>query len=394
MNKTPHALRPHIIILGKVNVGKSTLINALTNQTIALVSKEPGTTTDPVQKGMELLPYGPVVMIDTAGLDDPSVLGQARGEVTERALRRADLAILLITNSALDPIEAKMHSELRNRDIPTVIVQNVKNGDGVPNAPYLQVDALKGTHIDRLKDQLAERLDTDSLEPPLVADLLMDQRPVILVTPIDSGAPKGRLILPQVQTLRDIIDAGKTAVICRETELEQTLKSLVHAPQLVITDSQVFEQVAQTLPETIPLTSFSILMARYKGEIETLRRGAAAVEHLQPGDHVLIAEACTHHRQKDDIGTVKIPRWLEARVGGPLNFSWTSGRHFPDDVGNYDLIVHCGACMTNRRDMLSRIEEAERGGVSIVNYGVLIAHLNGILERSLSPLSMEAPVGN
>ncbi len=393
MNRTPQGVRPHILILGKVNVGKSTLINALTNQTIALVSEEPGTTTDPVRKSMELLPYGPVVMIDTAGLDDPSALGRARGELTQKAINKADLAVLVTETSTLDAQECALLDALQSRGLPAVVVQNVRNGRPYAESSFIQVNALSGENVEALKETLVERLRSDYSEPPLVSDRLQDHRPVLLVTPIDSAAPKGRLILPQVQTLRDIIDAGIPGVVCRETELLDTLAHLKKAPQLVITDSQVFDYVADVLPASVPLTSFSILMARYKGDLAILVEGARAVERLQPGDRVLIAEACTHHRQADDIGTVKIPRWLTARVGGPLEIDFTAGTSFPDDdtIASYDLVVHCGACMTNRRDMLSRIADARAASVPIVNYGVLLAYLNGILARALAPLG---PDGN
>lgn len=411
MNEAPRGIRPHIVILGRCNVGKSTLINALCGQEIALVSAQAGTTTDPVYKSMELLPYGPVVFVDTAGLDDESILGQERVKLTERAIRKADLALLVLEHPSLNDVEQKMLQTLKKKTIPTLLVVNVFN-EIVPEMPeipkmseipemsemskipelpkipegFIIVNAKSGTGIRPLRETMAALLQRTYDDLPLVRDLLRDDAPVVLVTPIDSAAPKGRLILPQVQMLRDILDGGCPVSVCRETELKKTLEQLAKKPQLVITDSQVFKLVAEIVPLDIPLTSFSILMARYKGNIPQLLEGAKAIDSLTPGDKVLIAEACTHHSQEDDIGRVKIPRLLQAKVGGPLDFTWVTGQDFSVDLQRYKLIVHCGGCMINRKEMLSRLHDAADAGIPIVNYGMLLAHLNGILERSLQIL--------
>ena len=412
MNDAPRAIRPHIVILGRCNVGKSTLINALCGQEIALVSTEAGTTTDPVYKSMELLPYGPVVFVDTAGLDDPSLLGQERVKLTERAIRKADLALLVLNRPELNPIEEQMVTNLRKKNIPTLLVVNVfdakkpynetttgkiapenicleKKDTAHTSSAYIHVNAKLGTGIRPLRETMAVLLERTYDDLPLVRDLLKNDAPVILVTPIDSAAPKGRLILPQVQMLRDILDANCTALVCKETELAQALLQLQTKPQMVITDSQVFKLVAEIVPEDIPLTSFSILMARYKGNISELLLGVEAIDRLKPGDKVLIAEACTHHSQEDDIGRVKIPRLIQTKVGGPLDFTWVTGQDFAKNLQQYKLIIHCGACMINRKEMLARLHDAADAGIPMVNYGMLLAHLNGILERSLKVLRPE-----
>lgn len=387
MNTAPRSVRPHIVILGKCNAGKSTLINALCNQNVAIVSEQRGTTTDPVYKSMELLPYGPVVMVDTAGLDDLSELGRERIKRTWRAIRRADLVIVLLTAEEPDDVERETLEKLKQRRVAVITVRNVQENCLPNNSRHLCVNALTGTGVHELREHIAKLLTRQAAERPLVRDLLDPvEGPVILVTPIDKAAPKGRLILPQVQTLRDVIDGGITAVVCRETELAQTFKELSRPPQLVITDSQVFGFVAEVVPRSVPLTSFSILMARYKGDIDLLYNGAQAIKKLKPGDRVLIAEACTHHRQEDDIGTVKIPRLLQNYVGGELQFEWVSGQSFKEDLTPYKLIVHCGGCMINRQEMLSRLKDVMAAGVPIVNYGVLLAFMNGILERSMEPI--------
>lgn len=401
MNDAPRGIRPHIVILGKCNAGKSTLINALCGQEIALVSPQAGTTTDPVLKSMELLPFGPVVFVDTAGIDDESILGRDRIKLTQRALRKADLAILVLDGSEPLASEIEMLARLRRQDIPAMLVINTPSGslpepellsadprwDGLAQKlPLAAVNARLGLGIRELREKMAGILTRSYDERPLVTDLLKGNAPVILVTPIDSAAPRGRLILPQVQVLRDILDGGFTALVCKETELARALDQLAEPPQLVITDSQVFKGVAAILPGEIPLTSFSILMARYKGDLAMLLDGAKAIAALKPGDPVLIAEACTHHSQADDIGRVKIPRLLNAKAGGDLAFSWNAGPEFPADVTRYKLIVHCGACMINRKEMLARLGDAEAAGVPIVNYGLLLASVNGILERSIQPL--------
>lgn len=387
MNNAPRAIRPHIVILGRCNVGKSTLLNALCEQSAALVSEQPGTTTDPVYKSMELLPYGPVVLVDTAGLDDASVLGQERIRLTERSLRKADMALLVVLDKNLLPIEQEAVERLKKSRTPHVVVVNA-HAEELPEVPEAMavVNAKSGVGVRALRERVATRLTSELPDDPLVRDLLSGPSPVVLVTPIDKAAPKGRLILPQVQVLRDIIDGGFTALVCRETELSNALLQLAVRPQMVITDSQVFGAVAKIVPGDVPLTSFSILMARYKGNLGEFIEGLETVEALKPGDNILIAEACTHHSQEDDIGRVKIPRLLESRVGGKLNFTWASGPNFTADVGKYRLVIHCGACMFNRKEMLARLDDARLANVPIVNYGMLLAHLFGILDRSLRPV--------
>ncbi|MBT9155145.1 MAG: tRNA modification GTPase MnmE [Firmicutes bacterium] len=391
MNKVPQAVRPHIVILGRCNVGKSTLINALCEQSVALVSAQPGTTTDPVAKSMELLPYGPVVLVDTAGLDDDTPLGKERVKLSERALRKADLALLVVETHALHPLEQDILARLRKRRIHSLVVINCHgepSGEAGEHSEShaIEVNALTGQGVRELRERIAAVLQSTYEELPLVRDLLTGKGPVVLVTPIDKAAPKGRLILPQVQVLRDILDGGGVAVVCRETELAAALSKLNSPPELVVTDSQVFPEVARLLPKDASLTSFSILMARNKGDLPALVQGAEAIAELRPLDRVLIVEGCTHHSQEDDIGRVKIPRLLEGRAGGELRFTWAKGPNFTADIHDYRLIVHCGACMLNRREMLARLEQAAQVGVPVVNYGVLLAHFSGILERSLAPV--------
>ncbi|MDP3488103.1 MAG: [FeFe] hydrogenase H-cluster maturation GTPase HydF, partial [Bacillota bacterium] len=364
MNTTPRAVRSHIVILGRCNVGKSTLINALCEQSVALVSAQPGTTTDPVFKSMELLPFGPVVLVDTAGLDDEGVLGQERVKLTERALRKADLVLLVIDGPELTTMEQELRTRLEKRKLQSILVINDR-GKTLQAAPdgMSVVNALTGQGVRALKERAASLLTPIFDEQPLVRDLLSGTAPVILVTPIDMAAPKGRLILPQVQVLRDIIDGGFTALVCRETELAEALAQLAVKPQMVITDSQVFKIVAGVLTEDVPLTSFSILMARYKGDLGEFIHGIAAIPHLRTEDHVLIVEGCTHHSQEDDIGRVKIPRLLEGRVGGRLNFTWCSGPNFITDLSKFKMVVNCGACMFNRKVMLARIADVRNANV-------------------------------
>ncbi|MBT9177233.1 MAG: tRNA modification GTPase MnmE [Firmicutes bacterium] len=390
MNKTPQAVRPHIVILGRCNVGKSTLINALCEQSVALVSSQPGTTTDPVSKSIEILPYGPVVLVDTAGLDDDTPLGRERVKLTERALRKADLSLLVVETHALHPLEQEILTRLAKRHVHCLVVVNCHDEPSqaaaeVSGSPVVEVNALTGQGVRALREHIAAMLNSTYEELPLVRDLLTGKGVSVLVTPIDKAAPRGRLILPQVQILRDILDGGGIALVCRETELATALTQLSAPPELVITDSQVFQAVSNVLPSDVPLTSFSILMARYKGDLQALVRGVGALADLRPLDRVLIVEGCTHHSQEDDISRVKIPRLLEGRVGGELRFTWAMGPNFTADIRDYRLIVHCGACMLNRREMVSRLEQAAQAGVPIVNYGVLLAHFSGVLERSLAP---------
>jgi [FeFe] hydrogenase H-cluster maturation GTPase HydF len=397
MNQTPKGIRLHIAIFGRRNSGKSSLINALTNQAIALVSSVPGTTTDPVYKTMEILPIGPVVIIDTAGIDDAGELGQLRVQRSLEVLNQADLVLLVIDAAAgISEFEENIARACREKELPIVSVIN-KN-DVFPVTEELKektmqqlgttpvvTSALTGQGIADLKIAIMQSAPSHLDEQDIIGDLLNPGDLAVLVVPIDSAAPKGRLILPQVQTIRDILDHNAMAYVVKESELKACMQSLHNKPRIVITDSQAFQKAAIETPPDVLLTSFSILFARYKGDLETLVAGAKAIGNLCPGDKVLIAEACTHHRMEDDIGTVKIPSLLRQSVGGELNFQWSNGVRLPDDLSQYKLVVHCGACMINRREMLSRIMQAKAAGVPIVNYGVCIAYVLGILKRALSP---------
>ncbi len=397
MEGTPRGMRLHIAIFGRRNVGKSSLINALTDQDIALVSPLAGTTTDPVQKAMELPPIGPVELIDTAGIDDEGLLGELRIKKTLEVLNRTDLAIIVVEpEQGIGRYEQEVKGHIQSRKIPMVYVVNkVDTGKYDPallarwedelGSPMVPISALTGWGIEELKQQIIKMAPRALEEPNIVSDLLQPGDLAVLVVPIDAAAPKGRLILPQVQTLRDLLDHNMLGLIVKETELPAALTYLQKQPAIVITDSQVFNQVAAVTPPEIAMTSFSILMARYKGDLTELVRGAARVSRLKPGDRVLIAEACTHHRQEDDIGKVKIPRFLRQMVGGNLEFEWSSGARYPDHLEDFDLVVHCGACMINRREMLNRIARARDAGVPIVNYGVFLALAHGVLERALLP---------
>ena len=402
LNQTPRGERTHIAIFGRRNAGKSSLINALTGQEVAIVSPVKGTSTDPVRKAMELLPLGPILIIDTAGLDDEGTLGALRVQRTRDVLNQTDIAILVVeTEHGLGDCERDLAAQVRAKGLPLVVVFN-KADVAAPSAAARQavaeqlnalvhvVSSTTKEGIEDLKLALARIVPEDDGPRRLVGDLLQPNDLVVLVTPIDSAAPKGRLILPQQQVARDILDSGAIAVVTRETELRAALAGLAKKPRLVITDSQAFSLVAAETPADVPLTSFSILFARYKGDFEELVRGAQAVEKLQDGDRVLIAEGCTHHRQQDDIGTVKIPRWLRERTGKNLVLEHTSGMKYPRDLKQYALAVHCGACMLNRREMLWRIAQAREAGVPLVNYGVLIAYLKGILPRGLAPFPAAA----
>lgn len=399
MQSTPRSNRWHIALLGRQNAGKSSLLNAITGQQTALVSAIAGTTTDPVNKAMELAPLGPVLFIDTPGIDDTTALGQQRVERTRKALRQADMAIIVVDASrGLSSFEAELAQLVAERNLPTLLVYNktdllppeamspAQNPYGLPQG---QVSATTGQGIAALKAKLAELAPADFWsERPLVGDLLQPNDQVMLIIPLDNAAPKGRLILPQVQVLRDILDHGASAVMARLDEAKQALANLKQPPRLVITDSQVFAPAAAIVPPTVDLTSFSVLFARQKGDLATLVNGAQAVARLQPGDRVLIAEVCTHQTSHEDIGTIKIPRWLNQRVGGELNYTWVHGGDFPADVNEYQLVIHCGACMITRRQMLTRLEEVVAKQVPIVNYGVLIAYLQGIFPRALAPFDI------
>ena len=392
MNATPSAERVHIGIFGKRNAGKSSLINALTGQDLAIVSDIAGTTTDPVSKAMELLPVGPVVMIDTPGLDDEGELGAQRIRKAMQVMNKCDLAVVVIDASeGQTDAHTELLSRLTAKNIPHVIAMNKCDLlDTVPadTDAVRYVSAADGTGIHALKERIARLVPSGDNGRRIIADLLQPNDFVVLVVPIDSAAPKGRLILPQQQTIRDILEAGATAIVCRETELAATLKKLGQPPRMVVTDSQAFKSVSADTPEDVPLTSFSILFARYKGRLDSAVHGVAALDRLQDGDTVLISEGCTHHRQCDDIGTVKLPRWIQEHTGKTINFAYTSGGAFPDDLTPYKLIVHCGGCMLNEREMKYRIARAEDDGIPMTNYGILISYVNGILQRAIKPLGL------
>ncbi|HOP73978.1 MAG TPA: [FeFe] hydrogenase H-cluster maturation GTPase HydF [Bacillota bacterium] len=406
LNETPNALRLQIAIFGRRNAGKSSLINALTNQAVALVSDEPGTTTDPVMKAMELLPLGPVNLIDTAGLDDEGPLGELRVERSYQMLNRTDLAILVVDGTiGVTDFETQLLRKIQARKIPVAGVITKTDMAGYNRAQcqkwqkelgmeLIEVSARNGAGINELKKALSRQ--AVNLEPELflVGDLIHPGDFVVLVIPIDKAAPKGRLILPQQQVIRDVLERDAIAVMTKEYELKATLERLGKKPALVITDSQVFLKVTADTPQEIPLTSFSILFARFKGDLPELVRGVKVVESLRPGDKVLIAEGCTHHRQCDDIGTVKIPRWLRQKVGGELSFEWASGFSLPQDLSKYRLVIHCGGCMLNRREMRYRVASAKEQGIPIVNYGVFIAYVQGIFPRALEPFPELKPLLN
>ena len=395
MQKTPRANRLHIAIFGRRNAGKSSLVNALTNQDLAVVSTVAGTTTDPVYKLMEILPLGPVVIIDTAGIDDVGELGELRVKKTREVMSRTDLAIVVIDpESGVDSYEKELVTELNRREIPIVGVVNKK--DKFKQLPFstleekldlelIPVSATEKTGIDELKEKMILKAPEKFERLNIIGDLIKPEEVVVLVIPIDAAAPKGRLILPQMQTLRDILDNDAQGVVVKEEQLAAALNSLQEKPKMVVTDSQAFEQVAAEVPRDIMLTGFSILFARYKGDLQIYTQGVTALTNLKPGAKVLIAENCTHHRTAEDIGTVKIPRWLEEFAGGELHFEHVAGREFAEEIENYDLVVQCGGCMTNRKEILYRLKKAESSGVPIVNYGMLIAYVNGILDRALEP---------
>lgn len=392
MNGTPRSERLHIAIFGKRNVGKSSLINALTNQDLALVSDIPGTTTDPVLKSMEILPIGPVVIIDTAGFDDFGELGNKRVEKTYDILNKTDLVILVV--SARDGIskeDIEFIDFVKSKDIGIVCVVNKIDENDINldmieelNIPVVKTSARYKIGIEELKSILPKIIKRSKQEKYIVRDLIKEGDFVVLVTPIDSAAPKGRIILPQQQTIRDIIDKNAIAIVTKEDTLEGVLKKV--KASLVITDSQVFGKVKKIVPEDIPLTSFSILFARYKGELNQLICGIDALYKLKKGDKVLIAEGCTHHRQKEDIGKVKIPNWIKSVVGDGIEYEWVSGSTNLKDIEKFKLIIHCGGCMLNEREMKNRLQYAKEKNVPIVNYGVLIAKINGVLDRALEPI--------
>lgn len=407
LNSTPSSDRVHIGFFGKRNAGKSSVINAVTGQSLSIVSEVKGTTTDPVYKAMELLPLGPVMMIDTPGLDDEGALGNLRIQKGYQVLNKTDIAVLVADATAgMTEEDHEIVKRFRQKNIPFLVVYNkldlanqtsegheagarvLPSGhedDGIPAGNVLWISSETGENIHELKELIAKQVPQGQSKYPIVADLLAPGDFAVLVVPIDSAAPKGRLILPQQQTIRDVLEAGAAAMVVRETELADTLKDIGKKPRIVITDSQAFAKVSAETPEDIPLTSFSILFARHKGNLELAVKGVTAIEGLKDGDTVLISEGCTHHRQCDDIGTRKLPRWIEQYTGKKLNFKFTSGTEFPEDFTGFDMVVHCGGCMLNEREMKYRLQCAEDQGIPITNYGILISYLNGILGRCIAP---------
>ena len=396
---TPRGLRLHIGIFGRRNVGKSSLLNAITRQDVSIVSPMAGTTTDPVEKPMELLPLGPVLFIDTAGIDDAGALGTQRVERTRRVFDRVDVAVIVAAGGeggGWGAFEDGLLAEFQQRRVPTLVVFNKTDlapppaavrarlfEQGVRTVPTV---ASRGDGVAEVRAALVRLAPEDFINTPaIVGDLVPPGELVVLVVPIDKEAPKGRLILPQVQTIRDLLDNDAYCLVVKERELRDALAGLKRPPALVVTDSQAFLKVAADTPPDVPLTSFSILFARFKGDLVELVRGATAIDRLRPGDRVLVAEACSHHPIGEDIGRVKIPRWLTQYVGGALEFTTMSGHDFPPDLAAYRLVVHCGACVQNRREMLTRILRCRAAGVPITNYGLTIAYSLGIFERALTP---------
>lgn len=405
LNNVPSSERTHIGIFGKRNAGKSSVINAITGQSLAIVSDIKGTTTDPVLKSMELLPLGPVVLIDTPGLDDEGDLGHLRIQKAYQILNKTDIALLVIDGTAgMTAEDYQILDRIRAKNIPYLIVfnkadlapdadtsdtdtSNADTSDTADAANVIWVSTVTGLHIQELKERLATLLPDEDSGKTILGDLIRPSDFIVLVVPIDKAAPKGRLILPQQQTIRDILDHNAISIVVKETDLKHTLETLGKKPALVITDSQVFDKAAADTPSDIPLTSFSILFARYKGNLKTLVDGARMLRHLENGDKILISEGCTHHRQCDDIGTVKLPRMIRNYTGKELEFEFTSGTEFPFSLEKYRLIVHCGGCMLNEREMKYRIRCAEDAGIPITNYGTAIACMKGILERSIEIFS-------
>lgn len=396
MNQTPMSERLHIGFFGKRNAGKSSVVNAVTGQDLAVVSDVKGTTTDPVYKSMELLPLGPVVMMDTPGIDDEGELGALRVKKSYQVLNKTDVAVLVIDGTAgLSSEDRALVERVRRKKIPYLVVINKKElSDGelegkirselsLEEEQILSVSAALREGINELKERIAAAANTEGEEKYLVRDLLDPSDIAVLVVPIDSAAPKGRLILPQQQTIRDILEADAVSVVVKETELKNVLRQFHKKPKMVITDSQAFGLVAKDTPEDILLTSFSILFARYKGNLEAAVRGVTALDTLEDGDAVLISEGCTHHRQCEDIGTVKIPRWIREYTGKDIRIETTSGTEFPDDLTGYKMVIHCGGCMLNEREMKYRASCAADQGVPMTNYGILIAYVKGILKRSV-----------
>ena len=386
LNDTPKSDRIHIGIFGKRNAGKSSIINAITSQNLAVVSKVKGTTTDPVQKAMELLPLGPVMIIDTPGIDDEGELGKMRVEKSYQVLNKTDIALLVVDgNVGLTQCDKDLIEEIKKRKLPYLIILNksdeVCNRYDIENSIWVSAETKE--NIWELKERISKLVPNENMTLKIIGDLLDPEDIVVLVVPIDSAAPKGRLILPQQQTIRDVLEAGAISVVTRDTELSQTLKALGKKPKIVVTDSQAFGKVKNDVPEDILLTSFSILFARYKGDLAEQIKAVKAIDSLKDGDYVLISEGCSHHRQCDDIGTVKIPRWLKEHTGKKINYEFSSGTEFPRDLSKYKAVIHCGGCTLNEKEMKHRIAVAKEQNVPITNYGIFIAYTQGILKRSL-----------
>lgn len=400
MLSTPKANRLHIGIFGKRNAGKSSLLNALVNQEISIVSDIAGTTTDPVEKTMEFLPLGPVVFIDTAGIDDIGDLGEQRIEKTKKIFDRTDIAIIVCDYEGWDNYEKQLYEEFESRNIPVLAIVNKQditpiNADKLDEiTKYIKLPLLTSLKnnrevIFRLKEQLINVCPDDFITPPsILGDIVQPKDTVVLVIPVDKEAPKGRIILPQVQVLRDLLDNRCKAFVTQETELKEALDELQNSPKLVITDSQAFKEVAQDVAEEIPLTSFSIVFARMKGDLKEFYKGAKAIDTLNNNDRVLICESCSHHQIEDDIARVKIPRWIKNKTGKNIEFVYHSGHDFPDELEQYKLLIHCGACMTNRKEVLSRIMKCKKANLPITNYGIAIAHCTGILKRAVKPFNI------
>ena len=389
LNETPQSERLHIGIFGRRNAGKSSLLNALTGQNVAVVSHIKGTTTDPVSKAMELLPIGPVLFTDTPGIDDYGELGGLRTGKTKSVLRKTDIAILVVdAQEGIADEDRELLKIFENTGVKFLIVYNKADLPGIVTQEGFYVSAETGHNIHELKEKIAEISHRSEAERRLVADIIDEGDFVLLVVPIDKAAPKGRLILPQQQAIRDILEAGAVSVVTRDIEFADTLKKLQTPPRLVITDSQVFDKISKTTPDDVGLTSFSILMARYKGVLESAVRGAKALDEIKHDDIILISEGCTHHRQCDDIATVKLPRWIEKHTGTKPGYDFSSGGDFPQaqDLSKYKMIIHCGGCMLNNREMLYRQRIAQDAGIPLTNYGVAISHMQGILKRCIKPL--------
>ena len=388
LNSTPSGERPHIAFFGMRNAGKSSVVNAVTGQSLSLVSDIAGTTTDPVSKAMEILPLGPVVIIDTPGIDDVGMLGKMRVERAIKAMDKADAAVIVINSeTGKTQGDKELEKKLKAKNIPYILAYNkcdVKN-ISISTENEICISARTNEGINKLKDMIAGLINDKKPEKPLVSDLISKNETAVLVIPIDAAAPKGRLILPQQQVLRDLLDNGAMGIVTQVEQLEMTLANLKSPPKLVITDSQAFREVDRIVPEEISLTSFSILFARYKGELDTLTMGADKLNDIKDGDRILISEGCTHHRQCGDIGTEKLPKLIRKFTGKQIQFSFTSGTEYPDDLSDYKLNIHCGGCMLNEREMRSRIQRAVDADLPITNYGIAIAKMNGILNRSLSP---------